>query len=585
MMLLRKSRSFVRRSGAAVLALGFVLVAQLSVQAAGPLDLIPADATAVIRLKSPEATIGKVGNFANAVQPGLGFMVQGQAPGLGVAISNPTLGGVDLKQDWYVAVFAVKGAEPAVVFVVPATDVKALQGGVDESFTFASKDSWVAYSQDEAVMELVEECISGGADAASGAIDDRSSALISDSDLAAWVNVAGLADTYKTELEGADDQLDGLLEGLIAQIPQQPGVNLGAVLKMYGEIGHGVLQALRDSQAFSIGISISNTAITIDELLVVKAQTKTDEYLATQKTSKLDVLAKLPENKHGYMALHGNFKGLMEWGMSFMSEMLDSDPETTKKLNALVTGMKDVEVGQIGWGFSFDDSDEDAGLIRGYSISNARPASKLRELGRVMGTAYKMELPGMTQEVTLKKDAETYDRLTADVLTIKQTFDEDANPAAKFQNMFQEILNGKDGMVQRMIVKSDDVMIQSIGGTQETMKEALAAYDATPGTKPSDNQKSRAGLLADANIVGQVDLPNLLIVLARALLATEELPIPVPIKAEQLAGLSVPRSYIGFSAGTVPQGVQLKTQIEAKTLQGFFQIFTYFQQQMQQPPR
>ena len=76
-----------------------------------------------------------------------------------------------------------------------------------------------------------------------------------------------------------------------------------------------------------------------------------------------------------------------------------------------------------------------------------------------------------------------------------------------------------------------------------------------------------------------------MIVLARAVLATEKFPIPVPIKAEQLEGLSVPRSYVGFSAGTVPQGVQMKTRIEAKTLQGFFQIVTYFQQQMQQPPR
>ncbi len=567
------------------MALGLAVVTQLSAQAAGPLDLIPADASAVIRLKSPEATIGKVGNFANAVQPGAGFMVQGQAPGLGVLISNPTLGGVDLKQDWYVAVFAVKGAEPAVVFVVPATDVKALQSGVGESFTFVSKDSWVVYSQDEAVMELVEECLSGGAAAASGAIDDRSSSLFGESDLAAWVNVAGITETYETELEGADEQLDGVLEGLGAQIPQTPGVNMGAVLKMYGELGHGALQALRDSQSFSIGVSVSNTAITIDELLVVKARTKTDEYLASQTTSKLDVLAKLPQNEHGYVALHGDFKGLMEWGMSLVTEMLESDTETTKKMDALVAGFKDVQIGQVGWGFSLKDGEENAGLIRGYSISNAKPASKLRELSREMGNAYKMEFPGMKQDVTLKKDAETYDGVTADVITIKQTFDEEANPAAEFQNMLQELMHGKDGMVQRLLVKNDDVMIQTIGGTQDTMKEALAAYDATPGTRPSDNQKSREGLLEDANIVGQVDLPNILIVVARAVLATEKFPIPVPIKAEQLAGLSVPRSYIGFSAGTVPQGVQLRTKIEAKTLQGFVQIVTYFQQQMQQPPQ
>ena len=240
---------------------------------------------------------------------------------------------------------------------------------------------------------------------------------------------------------------------------------------------------------------------------------------------------------------------------------------------------------EVGWVFSLKDRKDDAGLLRGYSISNAKPASKLRELSREMGTAYKMEFPGIKQEVTLKKDAESYGDLSADVITIKQTFDEDANPGAAFQNMFQEMLHGKDGMVQRLVVKSDEVMIQTIGGSPYTMKEALAAYDATPGTKPSDNQKSREGLLQDANIVGQVDLPNVLIVLARAVLATGALPIPVPIKAEQLEGLSVPRSYLGFSAGTVPQGVKLRTTIEAKTLQGFFQIVTYFQQQMQQPPR
>ena len=582
MLTLLNSRSLFRRSGVAFAALGLVLVTGLSAQAAGPLDLVPADATAVIRLKSPESTIGKVGNFANAIQPGLGFMVQGQAPGLGVAISNPTLGGVDLKKDWHVAIFAVKNAEPAVVFVIPATDVKALQGGVDESFTFASKDSWVAYSQDEAVMELVEECISGGADSASGAMDARSSTLFGDSDVAAWVNLAGLTETYQTELEGADVELDTLLEGLTAQIPQTPGINMAAVLEMYGHLGHGALQAVRDSKAFSIGVSISNTAITIDELLVVKARTDTDTYLASQKTSKLDVLDRLPQNKHGYVAIYGDFKGLMEWGMSFATNIIENDDGTKEKIEKLLAEMKDVEFGEMGWGFSFKDDEKDAGLIRGYSVSNVKPAAKMRELAHQMGSAYKMEFPGMKQDVTVEKDAETYGDLKGDVITIKQTFDEEANPAAKFQNLIQEVMHGKKGMVQRLVTK-DDVMIQSIGGSQETMKEALAAYDATPGTGKSDNQESRAGLLEEANIVGQVDLPNIAIVLARAVLATDQFPIPVPIKAEQLEGLSVPRSYIGFSAGTVPQGIQLKTRLEAKTFQGFFQIVTYFQQQMQQP--
>ncbi|MDA0283319.1 MAG: hypothetical protein O3B86_08180, partial [Planctomycetota bacterium] len=528
MLSLHNSGWLIKRGGATLVALGLVLTTQISAFAAGPLDLIPADVTAIIRLKSPEATIGKIGNFANAVQPGLGFMVQGQAPGLGVVISNRTLGGVDLKQDWYVAVFAVKNAEPAVVFIVPATDVKGLQNAVGDAFTFASKDSWVAYSQDEAVMELVEECLSGNAKSASGAIDARSSTLFGDADLAAWVNVAGLVKAYQDEIDGADEQLDALLEGLSAQAPPTPGLNLAAVLEMYGQLGHKALQALRDSEACSIGISVSNTAITIDELLVVKARTETDKYLASQKTSKMDVLSRLPQNRHGYMAMHGDFKGLMDWGMSFAAKMFENNDETTKKFEQMLASLKDVEFGEMAWGFSLVDGDADAGLIRGYSISHAKPAAKMREIAREMGTAYKMDIPGLKQEITVKVDAESYGGLSADLITLKQTFDDEANPAAAMQNMFQEVLYGRNGMVQRLVVKEDDVMIQTIGGTGDTMKEALAAYDTTAGTGKSDNQESRSGLLEDANFVGLVDLPNLAIIGVRAALATGKLPLPIP---------------------------------------------------------
>ena len=55
----------------------------------------------------------------------------------------------------------------------------------------------------------------------------------------------------------------------------------------------------------------------------------------------------------------------------------------------VIAGMKEIEMREVGWGFSLKDRKDDAGLLRGYSISNAKPASKLRELSREMGTAYK----------------------------------------------------------------------------------------------------------------------------------------------------------------------------------------------------
>ena len=225
---------------------------------------------------------------------------------------------------------------------------------------------------------------------------------------------------------------------------------MAAILEIYGEMGHGALQALRDSSSFSIGISVGNTAITIDELLIVKARTKTDEYLSSQKPSTLGVLAKLPQNKHGYMAMHGDFKGLMEWGMRSATKVIDGDAETKKDIENMLAEMKDVDFGEMGWGFHLDDGDGDAGLIRGYTVSNVKPAAKMREAAHKMGSAYKMDLPGMKQKVTVEKDAESYDGVSADLITIKQTFDEEANPAAAFQNMFQELFHGKGGMVQRL---------------------------------------------------------------------------------------------------------------------------------------
>ena len=46
---------------------------------------------------------------------------------IGIPISNPVLGGVDRKRDWWVAVFPKAKGEPAVVFGIPATDVEAMK--------------------------------------------------------------------------------------------------------------------------------------------------------------------------------------------------------------------------------------------------------------------------------------------------------------------------------------------------------------------------------------------------------------------------------------------------------------------------
>jgi len=571
------------RMPSGLLALSLLLVAGLPASAAEPLELIPAEATAVVRISTPEATINEAGNFANAVQPGLGFMVQGQAPGLGAIISNPSLGGVDLAQDWYVAAFAVKNAPPSVVFLIPATDTAALQKAVGEDFTFATKDSWVAYSKDEAVMELVEGSIDGGAESVSLTIGERSQAILDGSSAAVWVNLASIAETYSQELDAADEQLDIMLQGLSAQVPSTPGVNMAAVMDAYAEIGHALIQAVRDSEAFTIGASVNKSEITIDELLVVKARTPTDEFLTTQEPSELKVLDRLPQNQHGYVGVHGEISGLAEWGVGLAKNVMGEEAEETKeKLDSMLATLKEIEFGDMGWAFSLEDSQTETGLIEAFSVTFAEPVSKLREVALQMGDSYQFDFQGLTQTAKVEKDAQQYGEHSADVVTIKQEFDTENNPAAEMQNKLQEVLHGKDGMVQRLMVL-DEAMIQTVNGDQETMKKALAAFkqpESNTTTTPSDNQVVRGEMLKEANLIGMIDLPN--VALAGVKAAASAGALPVPIKAEQLEGLAIPHSFIGFSAGTEPQGLRMKTHIPAKTLNGFFQLFTFFQQAMQQ---
>jgi hypothetical protein len=562
---------------------GLVLFSGLIAHAEGPLDLIPASASAVVRIKSPQATIAKVANFVNAVQPGMGFAVQMQAPALGIGISNPTMGGVDLRNDWYVAVFAVKNAEPAVVFLIPASKGTDNRSGIDqmkeavgEEFTFVAKDNWVAYSMDEAVIELVEDCIDGAGDAIQ--LDRRSGELFAAGDASIYVNIAGIAESYSEELDAAEEQLDVILEGFMAQIPQTPGINLAPIMEMYGQMGHGALRTARDSNAFTLGLMLSDDSITIEELLLVKDGSDTDKYLQTHKTSDLSILNSLPRNKLGYFALHADFGSLAEWGMDFAAQMLttDDNAEILEKLKKVTEDLKTVKFGSAAW--AFDLADKETGILRGYAVTEATPASKMREITRAMGEGYQFNVPGVKQEFTVETDAEKYGDLSADVIRIKQEFDESADPLG-IQKALQEALYGKNGTVQRVVIKGDNQVVQTFGGGPETMKEMLATLDAPATTGDTALTQSRGRLMEKANLIALIDLPNLALKIAKVAFKNEDVKAAVPFKGEFLEGAEVPTSFIGFSAGTEAQGIRLRTEIPATTFKNFVQIAAYVQQQ------
>lgn len=549
----------------ALMSAAAMLASTVQALADGALDLIPADSTVVVRFKNPEATITKVAGFANQVQAGIGFLIQGQAQALGVLISNPTMGGVDMKNDWYVSVKVNKGDLPHVTFYVPATNVDAMTEAVGGDFTFAMKGNWVAYSEAEAATAAVKECIAGKRDSATKAMNRRSTELLTANDICAYVNIKSLTSTFSDELATADEQLDAALEQFGALIPQTPGMNLAAVMKMYGDMGHNLVQVARDAESLTLAIGISEDALTFEDLLVVGADTKTDKALQSHETSEMNLISKLPQGRVGYFAAHGNMQSLMAWGMKLAGDMLGENAETKDKLDKAKAIMKDVKFGQVVGTFELNEVIEN-GVFTATVLSEVTPADKMKELTRNMNI--QVNVPGMKQTITVKQDAEKYGDLTGDVVTTKQEFDPQVDPLGTQQEII-DLIHGQNGLVQR-IVATKDTLVQTTGGTQDTMKTALAAFNA-PGSSGNEALTAARGtVLKKANIVAFIDLPNLLINGLRTAVATGKLPIPLPV--DQLP--KIEPSYVSFSVGTEAQGLRMKSSLPAKSLAGVAKIVT-----------
>ncbi len=566
----------LRRFFGGVLA-GTLLFGNTLVFAAGPLDLIPQDAAIVGKLKAPQTTLEKVGGFVNAGAPGFGFFVLGQANQLGALISNTTLGGVDLKEDWYFAAFIEKNAPPSVVFIVPATDEKDLKEAVGKNFTFVTSDKWVAYSEDAAAAQLIAACKEGKSKSITTGIDKRASALVGDSDISIYVNVAKLRGTYAEEFEKVDKQIDDGIEGikaLMAGAAQTPGMNLDAIWNMYGKLGHDLIQGARDSESFSLGIKATNDALTIDELLVVAKDSGTDKFLQSHPTNDLALLAKLPPAKPVYFAAHGNMESVMKWGLQASTSFFDQKEDMKAKLEAIQKELKGVKFGAFTGSFGLT-SPSDEGIVNGTIIAEASPAATMREVGRRATKDLKFEVPGVKQDIKITVDAEKVGDVSVDLYQIKQEFDENL-PGADAQKQIIEVAYGKNGITQRMAALKDHY-VQTIGGGSEAMKAALTALQATPASAPTAVSKSRVRQLEKANVLMMIDLPNFAV---QGLKIADELassgkipPLPVPVPLEQIKAVKIDPSYITFAAGTEPQGVRLRTEIPSGTVAGFFKLF------------
>lgn len=568
-----------------------LLLASLPVQAAETaLDAVSTDASVVIRFKKPKATIDKVAELADLVVPGLGEQVRTHSASLGEAISNPTLAGVDMEADWFVAVYTDDDVnndgkkdddaddDPTLVFIVPATDLKAMKAALGDSFKFMEHGKFGVYSSDEATAKWTAARLKGEGKSISTLIDKDSNAVFDGGDVSVFINVKQLATDYKEEIEKFQEDAKQQLENLPANTPGAPaGMNPQQLTEVIGQLMKSLASALADTQSCTIGALVSKEGLAFEDLVKVKAGSSTDKLLAKSAPGTLSTMSSLPA---GYLAYLGftwdmsDIAQLNQWLMGVGSAALK--PETAKELEGALAEAAKLKVKSLASAYGLGDIDE--GAIRSVSITEVDNTAKMRELAlKIIKAMQSIETQGVKQTYDVKKDAEKYGKISADVTTVKTEMVDQENPfIAQIMERMMTAMFGPDGMTTRSVYLKDKV-IQTLGGGQQAMKDSLAAVDQKPSeSSKSPFMQSRAKLGAKTNLVVLLDMTNAIAKIVDLVVQSQA--VPIPLDPEQVKNLQQKPSFFGISAGTEPQGLRVKTLVPVEQMQGIARIVHFVQQ-------
>lgn len=566
---------------------GTLMLIPSTATAADPgLDAIPKTASVVIRLKNPEATVGKIADFARAANPNAGQMAMQLGGMLGVPIQNPVLQGVDRKRDWLVAVFPQREGEPAVVFGIPSTDNEAMKMAVGGRFTFVEADTRLFYSESADAAKLIQDRIDGNGESIQAAVDESSQAVLDGGDLSVFLNVPRIREIYTAELEAAETEIESMLDEISNLTPQVEGMNMEPIFELYGQALHGLLRAVADTEGCSIALAIKPEGLTFEDYVRLTADSATDKLLQAHKPSPISNLMKLPHDQLVYSGFNADMASITEAAVVLSKAMVQTDEETSKQMDELLREMKDLQAQnklQFGsYSMAMNFGKLDGGALRMIYAAEAEPMEQVREFTRKMTRLMsELNVDSIKQEVKLETDAEMIGQHSADIMTLKQEINPEADPF-QIQQKLSQYLYGPDGMTTR-IVYLPKMVVQTVGGgkaAMETALEGLTAGGDTPAAR-TQLETARAQLLKEANILVLMDLPQLAANVLRLVIESGE--FPLPLEPEALDQLDLKRSYLGFSLATEPAGLRAKTSLPAGQVEGFVKLGMMMQRLRQQP--
>ncbi|MCH9652628.1 MAG: hypothetical protein K0U89_02080 [Planctomycetes bacterium] len=561
-----------------VLALvSFLFPVALLTAAEIPESAISSDASLVIRLKQPKKTLQNISGLLNRIDESLTGVVQGNLRTiLGRSLSNPELAGVDRSRDLFVGVFLSQAKQPGLLYVIPASDPKAIKSALGKDFHLVIHEKWVLYSEDQKLVDQAVALLKSDQQSFQDLMSSPARDLFAGGDLSVYVNSQKIVKIYEPQLAQADSKVNEALTQLSSTVNSAPGVNMKPILSMYQRLAKAALQAVKDSKSYTTALKTGNDGIDLESRFEVKENSLTDQLFQKNPPQRFAQLGKFPADQLAYIAGAGNTDALITWGLDFTAQMFDETKENAEDKAKFETIVKEIRKLKFGsYYFSFELGKLSEGVLNAYTISEVEPSSQMRSYTREMMSLMKnISLPGMKQDITMTPDAEKVGKETVDLTVIKQEVDPEFDPL-QIQKRMLEVLYGPRSITNRMAYP-EGMVLQAMG-TTASMKKFLDALNATADSKKiSQNQpafiEARKQGLSKANILVMIDLPSS-IAKGYNILAESRQKQGL-FSDELLKKQGITAAYLTFSLTLGKQSMTTKTYVPVQNLKSGFKMFS-----------
>ena len=525
------------------------------------LAAVPAEAGVVIVLRHPDDTMTHLSDFLAAAAPPFAGFAQQIDAFLGQGISNPSLQGVSMEEDWYVAMMPREDDKPATVFYIPAANATAMKKALGPGFTSEEVGTYVAYGTDSASVKKFAAAAGGyGMDKVVPAAGQQ---LAADADLAVIVNFAVLRDNYRDELNEfvakAEERLDAMERG-------EPGPNGQVVppaqVELFRKLGGLGLKALEDTDVNVAALNASAEMLSFKKLAHLKDGSETAKFFASQTPGMLNELDRLPPGFTGYAAAAGDFETLLEMNRTFAAMGLPA--EKADELREATTDMEAAGITAMAGAFELGDAE--GGVMRGAQFTAAERPEELREaFVESINALNGVEQNGLTPTVTVMKDRPVGGmRGDTAVVTYEAT---GGDPAALQGKKAIDALFGPGGMTARLI-ETDAGALQLMGGTDAEVAAVVSGAKVGSSGVRSTLAKTFPKKL---NVLAAIDLPS--VVKQGLAMTAESGQLPLPLDATMLRSVETPAGYAVLAVWQDERGVWSEGHLPADQVSGLVNLF------------